>query len=246
MTTKKRKVKTFRLLLVTVVFIVLAAVPSVVMDLWDEIPLFRQKLYEVQEDWITYRYDSDGNWYSTAVNGIVYLSQSDQRWGNETINGYTIADSGCTPSVGAMLLNRLLDIDITPYELGLQFHEWGYMNNTVAGSNPKVWKKVADEYNLKYLRKLSYEELETALKDGWLVIMSVQGLPFTRTVTNGEWISHTILLHGLDRYGNTNVMDPYSQYNTRAFQLSELYEMRVELFDETGRGATHAFTCTAD
>ncbi len=237
MTVKKRKFRAFRALLTTVLLICLTA-------LLYELPgwLYRQTITEVQDDHVTFRYDREGNWLSTEVGGIVYLSQSDPRWGNKTIHGYTVAYSGCTPSIGAMAVNRLKGTDLTPYDVGLKFNEWGYMNNSGAGTNPRVWKKMASEYGLNYIGKLSYEELEEALRCGWLVVMSVQNPPFTRPADTGTWISHTILVSGLDGRGYTNVLDPYAAGNCRSFYLPDLYELRVKLFDETGRGACHALS----
>ena len=102
-------------------------------------------------------------------------------------------------------------------------------------------EKLAQEYDLRYVNHLSEEGFIQALQSGWIVVMSVQGPPFTRESTADSWISHTILVYGLNDAGYTNVMDPYSSYNTRAFNAQELFGMRVLLFDASNTGAVHAF-----
>ena len=204
--------------------------------------LYRVTISEVQDEGVVFRYDLSDNWVETEVDGIVYLSQSDARWGNKTINGYTVSYSGCSPSIAAMVVNRLTEYGVTPYEVGMQFYKWGYMNGDGAGTSPKVWKKLASEYGMKFVGKLNYEELEEALRCGWLVVMSVQNPPFTRAADTGSWISHTILVHGLDKNGYTNVLDPYAAGNNHKFLLSDLYELRVKLFDTVGSGSCRAFS----
>ncbi len=247
---EKKKKNSFRSLLLAALLIMLAAVPSVLYEKWDSrtepdssllAVLFHQTLDEVETDWVSIRYDGEGNWKSTEISGLKYLSQSDARWKDRLINGYTVAKTGCTPAVGAMMLNRINDLELTPYDLGMRFHEWNYMNVNGEGSTPNVWKKTADEYDVRYKAKLSYEDYLKALRSGWIVILSVQGPPFTREPEPGNWISHTILVYGLNDGGYTNVMDPYSAYNTGTFRAQDLYEMRVKLFDTIYRGSCHAF-----
>ncbi|MBQ9153140.1 MAG: hypothetical protein IJ130_04960 [Solobacterium sp.] len=247
---RKRKVRTLRLLFMTVVMIFLAAVPSVLYERWENtyFPddnimsiIFKNPIEPVEEDWVTYRYDHEGNWQSTEISGITYLSQNDPRWSGLTIGGYTVAHSGCSPSVGAMLVNRVCSVNLTPYDIGKEFYEWNYMNSGREGTSPKVWKKLGQEYDLRYVNHLSEEGFIQALQSGWIVVMSVQGPPFTRESTADQWISHTILVYGLNSAGSANVMDPYSSYNTRAFNAQELFEMRVKLFDASNTGAVHAF-----
>lgn len=234
----------------TVLLLFLAAVPSVLYERWkstcfpdDNIMsvIFHNPIEPAEENRVTYRYDREENWKNTEISGITYLSQNDPRWSSLMIGDYTAGHSGCSPSVGAMLVNRLKDLDLTPYDIGLQFYEWKYMNYGREGTSPKVWKKLAQEYDLRYVNHLSEEGFIQALQSGWIVVMSVQGPPFTRESTADSWISHTILVYGLNDAGYTNVMDPYSSYNTRAFNAQELFEMRVKLFDASNTGAVHAF-----
>ena len=247
---KKGRFRKLKQLILTVILIFLAAVPSVLYERWENtyFPddnimsiIFKNPLDPVEEDWVTYSYDRDGNWQSTRIDGIVYLSQTDPRWSSLMIGDYTAGRSGCSPSVGAMLVNRLTDQNLTPYDTGMQFYDWKYMNTGHEGTSPKVWKKLAEEYDLRYVNHLSEEAFIQALQSGWLVVMSVQGPPFTRESTAENWVSHTILVYGLNSAGYTNVMDPYSSYNTRAFNALELYAMRVMLFETYNTGAVHAF-----
>ena len=234
----------------TVLLLFLAAVPSILYERWESayFPddnimsiVFHNPIDPVEESWVTYRYDREDNWKSTEISGITYLAQNDPRWSSLMIGNYTAGHSGCSPSVGAMLVNRLKGLDLTPHDIGMKFYEWKYMNVGHEGTSPKVWKRLGQEYDLRYVNHLSEEGYIQALQSGWIVVMSVQGPPFTRESTADNWISHTILVYGLNDAGYTNVMDPYSSYNTRAFNASELFGMRVMLFEASNTGAVHAF-----
>ena len=148
----KGRFRKLKQLILTVILIFLAAVPSVLYERWENtyFPddnimsiIFKNPLDPVEEDWVTYSYDWDGNWQSTRIDGIVYLSQTDPRWSSLMIGDYTAGRSGCSPSVGAMLVNRLTDQNLTPYDTGMQFYNWKYMNIDHEGTSPKVWKKLA-------------------------------------------------------------------------------------------------------
>lgn len=185
-------------------------------------------LYEVNHDYVIYTYDENNNWLDTSIQGLPYFNQTDPRWGNELINDRPISITGCIPTNAAMIVNLLGNQDLTPYDLSVLFAEWKDMNVRYDGTMPTAWKKFAREFDLDYVDKLSYEGLEKALRNGWLVVASVTGNPFTRDVVNeDDWASHSILLYGLDKDGYTNVYDPYYTHNNHKFHISEIDEKKI-------------------
>lgn len=220
--------------------------PEVIDDISEDIqknimPYIRH-IDLVHADYVDYVVDENGNWQATEINGIVYMNQTDRRWGREEINGYTVAESGCSPSIGAMLVNLFLNTEYTPYDIGLQFHQWGYMNIVWPGSMPQVWKRLAEENHFRFYQNVSDEEVKTALKNGWIIVASVQGPPFTREVTNlDDWVSHTVMVYGLNADNETNVLDPYYEENCRVFDLEEFMDTLVKQYRSFGNGAVRIY-----
>ncbi len=242
-----------KLLILLVLLVILAAAyiglfhkpeePEEIIEIvYQDILQFLRKIDPVISEDVEIIYDEEGNWVETRVHNIDYMNQTDSRWANKEVNGYTISHSGCTPTVGAMLLNHLTGSDYTPYDVAVQFYEWKYMNIYWAGSDPRVWRKVADEYNLRYYDSLGEDEIRTALKYGWILIASVQGPPFTREVNLGDdWVSHTVLVYGLNSDNKTHVLDPYYMGNCGEYDLTDFCSKLVRQYSMFRGGSIRAF-----
>lgn len=127
------------------------------------------------------------------LNNAVYFNQAEEPYRNYPYGDGefgTIINTGCGPTVMAMAASTLLDKNISPIEMADLSARTG---NIMPGNNGTLWQfffDAADRYGLKATATNSRDEVVKALKEGKLVVNSVN------SSMGGYWTQygHFILL----------------------------------------------------
>lgn len=174
--------------------------------------------------------DGNGYIYRSTVSNIHYLCQRDPRWANIPIGGYGFGGTGCFPTTSAMIINYYKGTNYTPADIGMKFHNAGYMNtNSELGTSGGAFTVVRDEFGLAYQNNLTYTQLIGNLKAGKLVAAAVGVGTFTSAG------SHEILLFGYEN-GYVNVYDPWNAQKNGKYSISFIWNQKSKQLDDLENG----------
>lgn len=174
--------------------------------------------------------DGNGYIYRSTVSNIHYLCQRDPRWANILIGGYGFGGTGCCPTTSAMIINYYKGTNYTPADIGMKFHNAGYMNtSSELGTSGGAFTVVRDEFGLAYQNNLTYTQLIGNLKAGKLVAAAVGVGTFTGAG------SHEILLYGYEN-GYVNVYDPWNAQKNGKYSIAFIWNQKSKQLDDLENG----------
>ena len=174
--------------------------------------------------------DGNGYIYRSDVSNIHYLCQRDPRWANIPIGGYGFGGTGCCPTTSTMIINYYKGTNYTPADIGMKFHNAGYMNtSSELGTSGGAFTVVRDEFGLAYQNNLTYTQLIGNLKAGKLVAAAVGVGTFTGAG------SHEILLFGYEN-GYVNVYDPWNAQKNGKYSISFIWNQKSKQLDDLENG----------
>lgn len=148
---------------------------------------------------------------TSAAGWMQYYSQTDSQWAGVVIgNASTIANNGCVPTAGAMVLSHF-GISQTPLDVAYSMNSWGDYNADYGhGADSNAWNNLAANYGFSAWGCYSAEDTIGALGGGALVAACV----------NAGAGTHCVVLTGVDGNGNTTVYDPYGGiYSSNVYSL---------------------------
>ena len=161
-----------------------------------------------------------GSLVKSNINNVHYLSQRDPRWAYVVIGNSNITNSGCVPTVQAMILNALLNQNYLPTTVAQVLYQNGVMNRTNTGASAGAHEVVSQKYGVKVTPLQSVTELSAHLLKGGMIAAAMN--PGIFTVYG---YTHEILIYGYDN-GMVNVMDPYNSGNNGKYTLATIFEQR--------------------
>jgi hypothetical protein len=138
---------------------------------------------------------------SSLNDGFVVYSQYDEQWAEESYGSSTIADSGCGPSVMAMIVTALTDENVTPPDAAIVAENQGLFIEGV-GSSTEIAPILAEHYGLSAESiPTDIETISAALSAGKMVFTGGAGAkPFTEK-------GHFIVIRGITSDGNWLIGD---------------------------------------
>lgn len=152
----------------------------------------------------------------------VYYSQRDPRWADEVLGSLTMRQTGCVPTVLAMIFSGL-GTQVTPLEIA----EWLYyqakeMNtDRFDGTSSMGASRAVEHWGHHYKILNSKKSIEEALISGKTIFAAVgKGL-----FVSNENVTHAIVLSGY-KTGRTQVKDPEFSKNTNWYSIDELWKQR--------------------
>lgn len=144
---------------------------------------------------------------SELPEGFIYYSQTDENWGNEYYGtSDLIKDTGCGPTVTAMVISSLTDTQINPKEMA----DWSYNNgyySESSGSYHTLIGAALENFGLSYTITNSSDDVKSALYEGKYVIALMGNGHFTKS-------GHFLILCGINENGKVTIADPNSIKNT--------------------------------
>ena len=129
----------------------------------------------------------------------------------------TVASHGCGITCVAMAFTYLLDYEILPDQLALEFGHY----NTEHGSYHSLFPDSAEVYGLTGERTYDWDTVVEALEAGHIVIAN----PTENIFTDG---GHFILLYGITEDGKILVHDPNKYNYTKGWTLMDGFENGFE------------------
>lgn len=129
----------------------------------------------------------------------------------------TVASHGCGITCVAMAFTYLLDYEILPDELALEFGHY----NTEHGSYHSLFPDSAEVYGLTGEKTYDWDTVVEALENGQIVIAN----PTEDIFTDG---GHFILLYGITPDGRILVHDPNKYNYTKGWTLMDGFENGFE------------------
>lgn len=129
----------------------------------------------------------------------------------------TVASHGCGITCVAMAFTYLLDYEILPDELALEFGHY----NTEHGSYHSLFPDSAEVYGLTGEQTYDWDKVVEALENGQIVIAN----PTQDIFTDG---GHFILLYGITEDGKILVHDPNKYNYTKGWTLMDGFENGFE------------------
>lgn len=164
---------------------------------------------------------ADGVCYKTYI-PVTYYSQRDGRWAGTVIGSYTFDGSGCCISVLTSIVNKLLNTNYIPTQIGQIVHNAGYFNTGyLAGTNADGIVYLCNYFGLCYKNCLNYESMQSELLSGHLVMAA---LGYNVPLCPWYGVTHEVLLYGYNSVsGLANVNDPYNSANNGEYSLSFIY-----------------------
>jgi hypothetical protein len=138
----------------------------------------------------------------TETMNVVYYCQKDD-W--KDYDGYTCDNNGCGPTSCAIVAATYLGQEITPNEL----IDWAVNAGQSAagdGSYHTIVKKFGEDFAIPVTDALTKEDMVTALGEGKLVMILMEGNDVTGEYYDGD--GHFLVLRGLTSDGNILVADP--------------------------------------
>lgn len=129
----------------------------------------------------------------------------------------TVASHGCGITCVAMAFTYLLDYEILPDELALEFGHY----NTEHGSYHSLFPDSAEVYGLTGEQTYDWDTVVEALENGQIVIAN----PTQDIFTDG---GHFILLYGITEDGKILVHDPNKYNYTKGWTLMDGFENGFE------------------
>lgn len=142
-----------------------------------------------------------GNSKFVTDDGFIVYNQEDSAWASQKYGDTTIKAAGCGPSAMAAIITALTGKQVTPAETG-KYADENNMYVTGVGSKHTLPPVLAPNWGLT-ARKIgkTANEINTALRDGGLVIISGTGAaPFTAA-------GHYIVIRGVTDTGKWKIAD---------------------------------------
>ncbi|MFV8211445.1 GBS Bsp-like repeat-containing protein [Streptococcus pluranimalium] len=166
--------------------------------------------------------------HKTNITGIAsktypmtYYSQKDPRWANKYYGKYNMEDTGCVPTVLAMIYSSIEEKLVLPTDVA----SWLYKNTTAfnkigGGTYAHGIGASLKSRGYGYEVQKSVADLENTLKMGHPVMAAVGLGDFV-------WYSgtHEILLQGYNN-GKTYVRDPYRDFLNGWYSISDLFSQQ--------------------
>ena len=168
-----------------------------------------------------------------------YYNQKDSRWVNIKYGLSTIGSTGCTPTSIAMTFTSYLEKEITPIDVAYYlYHYTDQYNKRLKGTSGMGIIYAANNYKIQYRGIDSEEQLIEELKNGKIVIASMQD----GTFATSRW-NHSIVVFDYDEENNTTfVYDPLNINNNKWHEVSIIWdEQNQDPDDRTGGSALYAF-----
>lgn len=137
-----------------------------------------------------------------------YYNQNDPAWGKE-LYGKTdyIEDTGCGPTVLAMVVSALGDTTINPKEMA----DWAYQNGYCSQGSGSYHTLIAEglaAYGIETTTTNDGADVQKALQAGYPVIALMGEGHFTGS-------GHFLLLYAIDNKNKVSLADPKSEENSK-------------------------------
>ncbi len=164
---------------------------------------------------------SNGICYKTDI-PVTYYSQRDGRWAGTYIGGYSFGETGCCISVLTSIVNKLLNTNYIPTQIGQIVHNAGHFNTGwLAGTNANGIVYLCNYFGLSYRNCLNLESMKSELLSGHLVMAA---LGYNVPLCPWYGVTHEVLLYGYNSLnGLTHVNDPYNSANNGDYSLDFIY-----------------------
>ncbi len=149
-------------------------------------------------------------WYVNApqFGWPTYYNQNDPAWGKELYGESDyIEDTGCGPTVLAMVVSTLGDNKINPKQMA----DWAYQNGYCSqgfGSYHTLIAQGLAAYGIETTTTNDGAEVKTALQAGYPVIALMGEGHFTGS-------GHFLLLYDIDNKNKVSLADPESEQNSK-------------------------------
>ncbi|WP_447459581.1 C39 family peptidase [Streptococcus pluranimalium] len=159
-----------------------------------------------------------------------YYNQRDSRWSSKYYGRYTMGDTGCVPTSLSIVFSALTGKTIMPTTVA----DWLYYNTNefdrlVPGTRAPGIVKASEAWGLKATNLSSYNNIVSALREGYYILAGVQNNVF---VSGG---SHEIVLKGYNN-GMVHVTDPYTKSLSGWYAMSYLFDTKSTDKDDTVLG----------
>ena len=182
-------------------------------------------------------YYVDGKYANGNYNGKYYVNgkvstnvpelnmpqyyQWDYRWANKRYGIGTMAQSGCVPTVLAMVFNGLGQKVLPTAVADKIYYNTSEMNVRMLGTSGKGAVYAINAYGYKHTVITSKAQLIAALQSGKVVFGNLG-----RGIFASGAITHGIVMSGYNN-GKTKAMDPYTTYNTgKWYDVNTIWNQR--------------------
>ena len=167
--------------------------------------------------------------------GVPYYSQTDKRWANNAYgnDGATMGDTGCGPTVMAMITSKLTGKNIKPTDMASLATRTGMRDET--GTNSNFINTAANSYRLKSNRSnyMSSSSIYESAKNGPTVLLGQNKHGTSNPFTDA---GHYVVTDGVDSNGNINVKDPRGSSYNRKYKANDLANTTSSMWNFGGSG----------
>ena len=182
-----------------------------------------------------YKKEEDEKNKINGGSGVPYYSQTDKKWANDAYgnDGATMEDTGCGPTVMAMVTSGLTGRNIKPTQMASLANATGMRDET--GTNAGFINVAANTFGLTSNKSSTpnSKSLYDSAKNGPTVLLGQNESGINNPFTDA---GHYVVTDGVDSNGNINIKDPRGRSYNKKYNANDLANTTSSMWDFGGNG----------